>query len=485
VKTLPNDDEQKKIQPLIDLGWTLRARRSHTVSTKLSDEVIGEIARSRALLGVELRAKRQGKNARAAALNREKHEKQGVLEHYSGLVLAGHDELGRPLSVSDVAELGRRVADLQEKYDAFEAERKAELTGLREEIADDDATCTALSAKIRDGGGWTTTPAVVLAHYADGVVATFRLDSMIEVERRNLTEEERQGSLIEAIEGQVEIEADLQPLASGEYTLAISGRALDAARSYARRCGMTESAALKCIARLLPDEEMPPEEPEEEAPVVPGGFVVREVPDAGGWVPLDRERVTDGEIGEIRDLLRGRADQLEATDAGHVAEEPEDLIVDVVDDPEADEDTAAAVLAVEVDEILAAPPILPPDRTGDAWVAPETELFPEEKAPPKPKSDEAPPCFDLYLVGVKPKSKAKLTEALRLVRAEHPRGFTPRPLSSAGCRVEVDIIVDNRETEVLLVGELWQPEAERATAALTDAGGIIDCRVHVFGGGAT
>jgi hypothetical protein len=51
--------------------------------------------------------------------------------------------------------------------------------------------------------------------------------------------------------------------------------------------------------------------------------------------------------------------------------------------------------------------------------------------------------------------------------------------------VEVDIIVDNRETEVLLVGELWQPEAERATAALTDAGGIIDCRVHVFGGGAT
>jgi hypothetical protein len=249
------DGQRAFVAPYLDEGWKWHGFRRILVMTALTDNLVVELGNEAAALDVELREKRQGKNARQAALQREKKEREGVISDRSRRLLDGRDELGRPMSEADKAEYSRHIAALRAEYDRFETDRKDELKALREELAELESKQAAIGAKIRDGRGNAQVSVVDLIDYSAGEVLSLRLDRFTEHSRRGLEDHERQLALFSE-------NVPHPALSEDEYKLAIYGRISDAARGYVARTGLevTEAQARKIVRQMLPDEEIPLED---------------------------------------------------------------------------------------------------------------------------------------------------------------------------------------------------------------------------------
>lgn len=249
------DEQIAFLTPYEEQGWKLKGRRRILLMAPLSETLVIDLGRRAAAVDVELREKRQGKNARSAALQREKKEREGVISDRSRRLDAGFDELGRRMSQADLAEYSRHIAALRGDYDEFEQGRKDEITGLREELAKLETEQATLAQTIREGRGSCQVPVVDMADYLEGTVLSLRLDNLTEHSRRPLAEHERQLALFAE-------NVPYPALSDDEYKLAIYGRISDAARGYAARVGLdlTESQARKVVRQMLPNEEIPMED---------------------------------------------------------------------------------------------------------------------------------------------------------------------------------------------------------------------------------
>jgi large subunit ribosomal protein L7/L12 len=249
-------EQAAHLDPHLLEGWQYQGRRRLVLMTTLSDSQIVELGREAVHLNRQLDVKRQARLARQQALQREKKGKEGALTSVSARIDAGTDEIGRKMSESDLADYSRRYSALSDEYDAFEQARVSELRALKEEVDQLEEQRQKIAAKIREGKGNVAVVVADLKDFFHGRARCIRLDDGSIVFERDLKDSERQLGLFGA-------DLDLPSLSDEEYRLAVAGRTKDAARSYAARTGMTEKNAAGAIRRLLPDEELPPEAPED------------------------------------------------------------------------------------------------------------------------------------------------------------------------------------------------------------------------------
>jgi ribosomal protein L7/L12 len=245
------------LEPHLKEGWKYREKRRQICHVRLTRPQVGELGHQAAKLDVELKTKRQGRNARQAALNREKKEREGAIHNLSTRLLEGFDELSRPMDVESKAAYSERIAALRAEYDAFEVARKEELQALKEELEELEGQAKKVAAKIASGHGDMPVTVIDLVDFASGIVRSIRLDTGGIWAQRELAEHERQLGLFTSRVEYPELDAH-------EYALAVRGRLWDAARYYVKRTALdlTEAGAVGIIRQMLPDEQLPPEEGE-------------------------------------------------------------------------------------------------------------------------------------------------------------------------------------------------------------------------------
>jgi ribosomal protein L7/L12 len=278
--TLLTEAERALIERHLLEGWAVRGKRKVTVYADLGAEQIADLGRRASEIDGELAELRQGKLGRAQVLQREKKGKEGAISSLAKRILSGKDEIHRVMSTEDRADYARRLAALRADYEAFEAARRAELGDMKEALEELEEQQSAIAKKITSGKGDVEIYVVDLVDAVGGEVLTLRLDNGEQHGRRTMGEHEKQLEMFKS-------RAGLESLTPAEYTLAISGRVNDAARAYSKRTGMVERDAAKAIRDLLPDEELPPEEPEDAEGEEPEGD------DAGEGTDTDTDTDTD------------------------------------------------------------------------------------------------------------------------------------------------------------------------------------------------
>jgi hypothetical protein len=249
------DEQRARLQPYFLEGWKIRSRRRQPVNTVLDDAQVAELGKLGNTINDDLRAAERARKDLNNALNDEKAHRKGAITSLSERLATGKDEMGRQLTVSELAWYTRRVAALREEYDAFLAESKARRAAASEEEQRLEEEQQAIARKIRSGRGAVHVDVVDLVDYAGGEILVIRLDNGDELHRRGLSDHERQLELFGRASG-------LPALSVTEYAYACAGRIGDAARSYSKRCSISESEARKAVRLLMPDEDLPPE-PEE------------------------------------------------------------------------------------------------------------------------------------------------------------------------------------------------------------------------------
>ncbi len=246
-------------------GYEIREKRRQVLHVKQTTAMIIVLGREATDLDDKWRTRRQEVNSERQALLREKTERQGALSRTSYNIKHGIDDLAHALTDERRAEYTQMYAKLSGEYDRFEDERKEKLKANREELAEIDEERHRI-AKAIEGGTQTATLWVVdLERRDDGARLLIRLDNGEIVDRRKNYQEGKEAKQIDLFGSDV---AD-EPLTEIEYVLALRGRTIDAAASYAKRHDMTASQALVIVCRLaaqdMPDDELPPEAGERPA----------------------------------------------------------------------------------------------------------------------------------------------------------------------------------------------------------------------------
>jgi hypothetical protein len=251
-----NEVETAACANLVREGFVPTLRRRYPVLMPLSDAKIVELGKQAEHLDAELRELRQSKNAKAAALTREKHEREGAMRALSERVRMEKDELGKKLDLADLAKYTRLAAAARRQYDEWEVERKAILKQLKVEFDEKETGHAALSATIDNGKGPEQVSVIDLMDFRSSTVASIRADTGEEVSRRALEEHERQQALFISL-------SDADSLTDKEYGLCVQGRSAEAIELYAaRHPGMDKMKARTIVVGLVKqdvDEELPPD----------------------------------------------------------------------------------------------------------------------------------------------------------------------------------------------------------------------------------
>lgn len=188
-------DESRHVQPYLDRGYELAARRLHQVEVKLTIEQVAELGdelveQSTAVVEAvqalaAMRSKYAGKRKRL----------EGEIEMLSGRLTARTTELRATMTTETRADYARQIACLGGDLELLNEDAKRVLGYMRDDLVNLREERESIRLRIRSGVGLVSVPVADLVDHDAGEVVTVRLDTGAEIGRRQMLDEERQADM--------------------------------------------------------------------------------------------------------------------------------------------------------------------------------------------------------------------------------------------------------------------------------------------------